>query len=189
MNKIDGNNTNKEITLINRFNNRKSDAFTTVYSMYFSELCRFANNIFKNSNQEGCDVIQDIFTAIWSKEGLHFKSLSEIKAYIYISIKNRFKDFLSKNNSIDKYKCFVLNDDNYFVSQIVENEVISLISIIPDILPADCAKIFKLYLEGWDMNDIISEMNISKSSVYAKKQKAIDIIRQKFPNLYLLLFI
>lgn len=175
--------------LLNNFNRRDADAFGRVYSIFYDDLCLFSNRIYANTEVLGSDVVHDIFINIWSTDKLKFEKLINIKAYVYTSIKNKFKNYITHSKCLDKYKHNVIIDPDYYMSQIIECETYSLISNLPDMLPQDCVEIIKLYLEGWEIKDIAEKLNKPQSSVYAKKQEAIKLLKKSVgKNYYFLIF-
>lgn len=168
--------------LLDNFNKRNPDAFGQVYSIFYDDLCLFSNRIYMNTEVLGNDVVHDIFMNIWSTDKLKFEKLINVKAYIYTSIRNKFKNYLTHNKCFDKYKHSSIIDPDYYMSQIIECETFSLITNLPDILPQDCVEIIKLYLEGWEIKDIAEKLNKPLSSVYAKKHEAIKLLKRKMFN-------
>jgi DNA-directed RNA polymerase specialized sigma24 family protein len=52
-----------------------------------------------------------------------------------------------------------------------------------EMLPAECAKIFRLHIEEWEVKEIADRLGKAPSTVYAQKQKAITILKRKLRNL------
>lgn len=174
--------------LLEQFNNRDESALGKVYELYYRELNYFAKQLYRDTKIVAEDVIHDIFIKIWESKTIQFKKLDNIKAYIYISIKNGFLDSISHNKCVDKYNNTIIKDERNFVTEMVESETLSILSIAIDLLPKDIAAVFQLIAEGWEMKDIAKELNISKSSAYAKKIEATTILKNKLPkNLYTIL--
>lgn len=178
----------EEALLLKRFNDRDELALGDVYDIYYRELNYFVNQIYRDTTVQGEDVVHDIFLKIWERRNLRFNRLENIKAYIYTSIKNGFSDWLSHNKCVDRYNNSIVVRDVSFVTEMVESETMSILSLAIKLLPKDIADVFRLVADGWDMKDISNELNISKSSAYAKKTEAINILKNKLPqNLYSIL--
>jgi RNA polymerase sigma-70 factor (ECF subfamily) len=62
---------------------------------------------------------------------------------------------------------------------IAENEILSVLSSSLDLLPTECAKVFKLCLDGWEIKEIADQLGKSESTVYKQKKEAITILRKK----------
>lgn len=177
-----------ESLLLKQFNNKDEIALGKVYNLYYRELHYFANQLYRNTKISAGDVVHDIFIKLWGNKNLNFKKLDNIKAYIYISIKNGFSDWISHNKCVDKYNNIIICNQNNFVTEMVESETMSILSTAINILPKDVAAVFQLVVEGWQMKDISNKLNISRSSAYAKKDEATAILKKKLPkNIYTIL--
>lgn len=164
--------------LLLEFNKRHEEAFSEVYKVLFDVLYHFAQRLFYATGIDAEDLVQDIFVTIWSNPKMVFSSIDHIKNYVYISIKNKHKDFLKHKLRHDKYEDMILYVDDYHFSQMVENETISLLHIADSILPSECAKVLRLYLEGYDVKEIASELGKSHNTVYHQRTKAIAALKK-----------
>ncbi|MEG0499621.1 MAG: sigma-70 family RNA polymerase sigma factor [Rikenellaceae bacterium] len=111
----------------------------------------------------------------------------ELFYFTYISVKNKFRDYISHRKCKDKFHDAMRLTDDYFISQIAESETLSIITEAVKALPAECAKVFRMFIDGWEVKDIATSLNKSQSTVYAQKQEAITILKKKFPKDKLLL--
>lgn len=165
--------------LLLKFNDRDNLAFCEVYEIIYDELFYFTKSIYSNTEIVASDVIHDIFIKLWESKNAKFDSLLSIKGYAYIAVKNKFRDYISHQHIKDKFRNNMKLQDDYLVSQIAESETLSIITEAIGILPTECAKVFKLYIDGWEVKDIAKELNKSQSTVYAQKQEAISILKRK----------
>lgn len=167
-------------SLLLGFNERKDAAFSDVYMMYFDELHRFAQRLFYSTGTDVEDLVQDIFVTVWSNPKITFISIDHVKNYIYTSIKNKHKDFLKHKLHKDKYEDVVKSIDDYHFSQMIENEVITLLTLAENVLTQECAKVLRLYLEGYDANEIASQLGKSQHTVYHQRLEAISTLKKYF---------
>lgn len=167
-----------EDILLDNFNRRDASAFNDVYEMYYNELIHFARKLFYCTEVSVDDVVQDLFLTIWESKSKKFDSLLGIKAYIYVCIKNKLKNFITHNKYVDTYNKRMVSD-NAFVTNVAESEMLSVISQAIDLLPEECSRVFQLHLDGWDVKDIAEKLNKSESTVYKQKHRAIDILKGK----------
>lgn len=173
--------SDKELeSLLLNFNNRENLAFSKVYEIIYDELFYFTSNVYRDTEVVASDVIHDIFIKLWENRNVKFSSIVNIKGYIYISVRNKFRDYISHAKIKDKFSHSLKMQDDYMVSQIVESETLSLITDVFKVLPSECAKVFKLFVDGWDAKEIAVKLNKSQSTIYAQKQEAIAIIKRKF---------
>ena len=168
----------KDKALLSRFNNRDYNAFGDVYSLFFKELYVFASRTYYGTGIDPKDAVHDVFISLWKNENIKFEYLSNIKSYIYTSIKNHFKNYLVHKKYINKYNDYILSDDK-FVVDIIESEVYSFVSQAINILPRDSADILKYYLDGWNADEIAEKMQVSVRYVYKKKSEAISLLRNR----------
>lgn len=175
-------NTAHDSSLLARFNSRDKVALGEVYKKYYPELILFTKQLYRETNIEARDVVHDILIRIWESKNIQFKKLDNIKAYVYISVKNNFLDYLIHNKRVDKFNKSLLLDSDNFVTQMVVSEALSSLSEITDLIPADIAEIFRLMIEGWSIKEIATKMELSPSSIYTKRDEGVKILRKKLSN-------
>lgn len=123
------------------------------------------------------NIVQDIFIDIWEKQ-LDFSSITNLRSYLFVILKNRCIDFLRRKNleqnaTKTMQKEYLLELKLKFESlEILENEQITdgnlevLIHEAIDTLPERCKKIFSMNkLEGKKQKIIARELNISVHTV------------------------
>ena len=171
---------NKEpLQLLSGFNRRDQTAFGELYTLYYDELFIFTNNLFRGTEVDSYDIIHDIFMKLWQSEHVVFEDLINIKAYIYVSIKNSFKSYITHKKYVNTHSSELIADSDYLVTQIIESETFSLINQAINILPKDCAEVLRLHLDGWDIKEIATMVGKSERTVYNKKYEAIGILKKK----------
>lgn len=170
---------NEELLLL-EFNERTDRAFSEVYVRVFDELNHFAERLFYTSGISSEDLIQDIFVSIWSHRKVHFDSIAHLKNYLYNSIKNKHKDFLKHKVCHENFESEVRCIDDYHYCQIIENEVITILSVADTILTTECAKVLRLYLEGYDVKEIATKLKKSHNTVYHQRVEAVSTLRDYF---------
>jgi RNA polymerase sigma-70 factor (ECF subfamily) len=170
-----------ESLLLQQFNNRESQGFGEVYLFFHDDLHCFANKFFQGTDIAPDDVIQDIFIHIWEKRNTVFDSLKGIKSYLYVSIRNQYLKHIEHLKRVDEYQQMLLSEDR-LVALVAENEIFSYLSASADLLSEECAKVFKLCLEGWEIKEIADKLGKSESTVYKQKNEAIVVLRKKLPK-------
>lgn len=176
---------NKTLTLLERFNNKDNDAFEEVYSMLYKELYYFSHSLYKGTEIDAKDVIQDAFLEIWQNNHRKFDKISGIKFFLLIVIKNGYKMYYNRNRFRDKVKKDLLKDDNFFMMQATEAEVFSLIPSALNLLPEECARSFQLFLDGWEVKDIAEKLGKQPSTIYNQRKESIKILRKKISKNHL----
>lgn len=175
--------------LLYDFNRRDEYAYSFVYTLFYDELHYFSAKVYKDTEIVASDLIQDIFMKVWERKQTTFNTLIHIKGYMYISIRNSFREYLSHKKQIEKYTDVLKNGDDIYSSNIIETETILQLSNAIDLLPSECSKVLRLYLEGFDTKTIAIKLNKSVRTVYNQKNEAINILKIKFSNKILSLII
>lgn len=174
-------NDKTDYDLLLSFNNRCVESFSEVYKLYYDEFYFLAKRLFYNTELHPDDVVQDIFINLWEHKSKKFDTLSGLKLFIYVCIKNRLRNYYDHKKHIEKHRHLSLLE-NKFSSQVAETEIFSIITHAIHLLPAECAKVFKLHIDGWEIKDIASSLQKSESTVYKQRQEAISILKKKLTN-------
>lgn len=168
--------------LLLKFNNRDKLAFSEIYSQFFNELYYYSSKLLKGYNIDSEDIIQDLFINVWSSSKVRFDSVDHLKNYLYLGIRNKFKDYYTHQKYIDEYEFAIRNDEDYHITTMIESEVYSAINEAVSILPSECAKVFKLHIEGWEINDIAEKLNKAPSTIYNQRNRALSILKKGLTN-------
>lgn len=176
----------KDALLLKRFNNRDKQAFGRVYVLYYNELHMYATYIFRDTSESAEDIIQDIFFRIWENKHVVFDTLVKIKAFIYVSIKNAYKNHLKHLGHQNRYIDAIDLESTY---DIIECEIFTTLDEALQLLPKEYAVILRMYLEDYKPEEISEFLGYKVRTVYNKKQLAISILKDKFPSDKILLLI
>ncbi|BDF55783.1 hypothetical protein CE91St24_12090 [Odoribacteraceae bacterium] len=109
-----------------------------------------------------------------------FESFDLLKSYLYLSIRNRWKNEHKHTVAAQRYtaQSFDEKEDN-ILSNIFESETLAILYNHLKLLPPECAKVMRLSLEGHKNPEIAEILSISINTVYAQKQKALTVLRNK----------
>lgn len=173
--------------LLARFNRRDSVAFGDVYSLFHRELNLYATSLYRDVEIQSEDIVHDIFMNLWLSK-ITFEELQNIKAYVYISIKNGFKNYLAHNNHKLKYRNHVEVENDFFVDM-VECEIYSFVEDTLKSLPETYSKVIELYIKGWKPGEIAAELHKTEHHIYNIKNEAINLLRKKITKDKLLFII
>ncbi|MEG2340682.1 MAG: sigma-70 family RNA polymerase sigma factor [Odoribacter sp.] len=166
--------------LLEEFNKRTEAAFAYVYEKYYNELFHFTSKLFCENQTAPHDVLQDLFLKIWEGDK-QFESFDFLKYYLYLSIRNRWKNDLEHKDTVQRYVDGQNADptDDYILSNMIESETLALLHGQLKVLPPECAKVMRLSLQGHRNQEIADILSISVNTVYAQKQKALAILRSR----------
>ncbi|MFR5659751.1 MAG: sigma factor, partial [Butyricimonas faecihominis] len=90
--------------LLMRFNQRDTSAFAMIYTKFFTELHVYANRLYTNTSESAEDAVQEAFCYLWERHDVIFDSLTKIKAFLFVAIKNRYKNHVSHLGVEQKYR-------------------------------------------------------------------------------------
>lgn len=178
-------NSPQELLLLRKFNNRESYAFGEIYLILYKDLNLYATSLYRGTTISSEDVLHDIFMNIWSSN-VQFHSLQNIKAYIYISVKNSFKDYLSHHSYVEKYEKSISMEFKADID-IVEIELYSFIDETLKLIPESYAEVLRMYIEGCKSGEIAEQLGRTEQSVYNIKNKALKSLREQLSKDKLLL--
>lgn len=96
---------------------------------------------------------------------------------------------MNHRGHIEKYKLQAEQDDQELFTDIVETETFFLMKSVTELLPEECAKIFSLYMEGYEVKEIAEQLGKKPSTVYTQRARAIEILKEKYDKNLLLLIL
>ena len=141
-------------------------AYKRLFELYYSSLVMFAAKYLRDTDLAE-DLVQDVIYDFW-KQRQHLSELSSLKSWLYISVRNRCINYLEHDKVKKKY--LQLNGEaeaDFFLSQIIEEEVYLALKQAIDILPPKIRTIFYLILERKTNAEIASLLGITEEAVKA----------------------
>ncbi|WP_099292112.1 RNA polymerase sigma factor [Butyricimonas sp. Marseille-P3923] len=176
-----------DITFLNRLNARNHEAFQLLFREYFQDIAYYAGKILKDMDVAE-DIAQDIFVRLWEKNN-HFENYLALKSYLYLSARNSCLNYIKHHNIVLEHAQTQKpkeTEENTW-NTIVETEIISLLSDYIRQLPAECAKIMELVMQGYNSTEISTLTGASSSTVRSQKQRGIALLKKIVsPELYAL---
>ena len=165
----------------------KQETFNSVFNTYYRQLCFFATQMI-NSPEEAKDIVQDVFLLFWKMDHGKFPNIKTVKAYLYNAVQTRCLNFL-RNEEIRRknHKMLVQEewDDDYFLCQRIQSEIVAEIFAAVEELPEKCREIFKKsYLENMSDKEIADELEISLNTIKTQKQRAKQYLRVRLGDLF-----
>lgn len=159
------------------------------YNKYFSLFVSFANQLLP-PNEEGKDVVHDVFMIYWEKRG-QLRDLTSIQAFFYKSIRNRCLNVLRHRKVRDQYTEEYLhraNDIEYLYDTIFKKEAYS--AMYESILRLTGAeqRVMQLVLDGKSNDEIAVELGMAVATVKTHKAKSYAVLRERLREVMVLLF-
>jgi RNA polymerase sigma-70 factor (family 1) len=154
--------------------------FDTYYEALVSYGCRFLP-----LKDECEDLVQDIFVNLWEKN-LTFPDTISLKVYLYKTIRNKCFNCIKHSKVKDKYvanNIQMLEDDELFLEQILEEEIVRQLHQAIEVLPDRKKEIIKLSLKGLKNDEIAETLGIKLQTVKTLKSQSYTILRKQFKDL------
>ncbi len=162
-----------------RFNKRDIPAFGEVYSLYYDDLFYYALKLYENTNIEPQDAVHDTFLKLWQQAETKFKSQGDLKAYLFVVIRNDFNQFIRHNHYVEEYKKYEIQNTRTIEFDILESELRGNCEYILGLLPEECAEVLRLFFEGLNTEEVALKLGKTKQTIYNKKHEAISILKKK----------
>ena len=162
--------------------------FRTVFDDYFKALVLFAER-YVQCREEGESIVQDTFVALWEKQR-DFANVQAVKAWLYMTVKNKALNFLRHQKLHLDYTTFQLREkekEEYFMQSLIQEESRRLLFTAIDALPEQCRRVCLFSLEGLDNAKIAEVMCISPDTVKFHKKNAYRFLRERLRDYFFLL--
>lgn len=185
----------EEKALLIRFRSGDRRAMDMIFQLYHPALIFFANRLLINFDQASAqEVVLDVMLKTFELRET-FKSYASVKAFMYISTKNRCLNVIEKEkvrlNRLNIYTQDLdeLEEEN-ILSKMIHTEVLRELSQSIEFLPEQCRNIMQKLMDGKTPKEVSEELDISVSTVNSQKARAISILKKTLSNkgIALLLF-
>lgn len=164
---------------LSRFAKGDEKAFKQVFEEYTPGLIAFARRFV--SMEEAHDAVQDVFLQLWNhKEEFH--NLSTIQSYLFTSLKNQCLNLLRREDVQVRYLQSLTEED--FEENMLDVEVYSLLYKAIDRLPRHYARVIRLSLDGYSLDQIAQMLGVTKDAVKAYKRRGKELLRKDLERLY-----
>ncbi len=177
---------NNENDLLIRIQQGDENAFEIIFKKYYANLVKYAKG-FVGTIEESEDLVEDTFFWIWEKRS-YIRINSSLKAYLFTITYHRCINYLEKNKRHQHYvetnkflKKQGVNDE--IQSDIITDELQSIINNSIERLPAECRKIFKLNrIHELKYREIADKLGISITTVKTQMSRALEKLRKDLKN-------
>ncbi len=158
-------------------------AFGQLYEYFHARLIEFASSLVR-SKETAEEIVEDVFVRLWSNRS-KINEIENIAVYLYVSVKNRSLNSLSR-----KAKDLLTAPFDFLDIQInaqipdphelmISREMIERMRTAVNALPPRCKMIFKLIREdGLKYKEVAQILNISVNTIDAQMAIAVKRICQ-----------
>ena len=161
-----------------------------LFKFYYRPLCLYATHYVQDVEMAK-DIVQDCFSSLWEKMN-NEKSceVSNMKAYLYVMVKNRSLDYLSQENLFKSGVSFTELEETLLDEEVEERSVMEArMWTAIDALPERCREVFLFHKrDGLKYQEIAEKFHISVHTVDSHIQKAFRLIREGAYKVYMFLF-
>ena len=165
-------------------------AFKALFERYYTPLYRFTTRFIRDA-QNADNLVQDLFVKLWTqRENLHINS--NLKSYLYISLKNSALNYIKSQNSTVADKAELLlqpektqNPEEGYINSEMHQAVHDAI----DKLPVKCRQIYLMKnYDNLKYIEIAEIMGISVNTVKTQLKRALQSLHKSLAHLFTLLF-
>jgi len=154
--------------------------YKAVFNKYYAPLTLFANQ-YVHDLEIAKDLVQDVFVKVWEQK-IPFQHETKVKSFLFTAVRNKALDFLRSkyhqvNTNISQAELEQLENEGYFLSEVVLTEVSTLLNEAIETLPKRCAQIMKLSIKEYSNQTIAETLGISVKTVIAQKRIAREKLR------------
>ena len=172
---------------IKEFRQGQKDAYRLLFNQLYPVMCLFAKK-FVTDYGDAEDISQEVFVELWNRRA-KFESLNQVKAFLYLSVKNRCLNFKKHQTVKEKYANVIpANSDPSVEENIIEAEVINHLKRAIESLPEQQRQVILHSLQGLNNNEIAESMQISVNTVKLHKKIAYSQLREKLSSSAFILF-
>jgi RNA polymerase sigma-70 factor (family 1) len=169
-----------ESTVVAAFRNGDQSAFREVFNVWYKPLYYFVNKLI-DSKEEAEEIVQNSFIKLFERCAL-FETAANIKAFLFVTARNNSFDYLrSLKVQKEKQQAFfeAMQDETFFQYEYeIKDELVEMVRAAIEELPEECRRIFKmLYYEELSPAEVAAILNITVSTVYNQKSRAVKALR------------
>lgn len=158
------------------------------FRRYYRPLCLYAMH-YLHDMALAEDIVQDCFTALWERMTAN-KDVSNVKAYLYMMVRNHCYDLLKKEGQSDGNLLLSDLEDNISDEECEERSLIEArLWTAIDSLPERCREVFLLSKrDGLKYKEIADKLNISTNTVENQISKALKTLKEGSKKIYYFFF-
>jgi RNA polymerase sigma-70 factor (ECF subfamily) len=177
-----GHDTTSDLKLVDLLRSDDHAAFAELYERYKVVLYLHAKRMLNDQDQTK-DVIQEVFTVLWTKRASIFIATS-VKSYLYNAVRNKVFNLLAHRkfemNYLNSLQEIIDLGENGVEAQLREKQLIAMIEREIEQLPSKMREVFELSRKHhFSHKEIAEKLNISDKTVKKQINNAIKILRLK----------
>lgn len=172
-----------DINVLQAFRAGDESALRAIFEKNSRKMLYFAKSIVKNQ-EVAEEIVADSVVKLWQRRD-SFKTCDSVNAFLYVVIRNLGINYLKSSFALQQFDHEIdenlksADPDTYV--KIVRTELFHSIYEEVAKLPEKQREVFRLtYFEDLSTDEICKILNISASSVFANRSRAIETLRMVF---------
>ncbi|MDE7374725.1 MAG: RNA polymerase sigma-70 factor, partial [Odoribacter sp.] len=153
----------------------KEEAYRILFEEYYSLLGVFAMRYVKDK-EVAEDIVQDVILELYSRQ-LQFDTPDALKAFLYLSVKNRALNVLRNKQAQERYLNHTQEEESFFLNNIIREEVYYHLQKMIGELSSPVRQIYELTLQELSNEEIAEQLGLSVDSVKSHKKRGKQILK------------
>jgi RNA polymerase sigma-70 factor (ECF subfamily) len=171
--------------LLEQFQQGHKPAFEELYKRFWGGLYLHACRMLQQE-QDAQDVVQEVFTAIYTKAGSIVLS-GTLAAYLYTAVRNRVLNLIAHKRTyryhLDSLQQFISGADHSLLHGVTEKEMTAYIEKEIAKLPARMREVFELSRKtSLSHREIAARLQLSQETVKKQISNALRTLRHKMSH-------
>lgn len=159
----------------------KEEAYRILFEEYYPLLGVFAMRYVKDK-EVAEDIVQDVMLELYSRQP-QFDTPVALKAFLYLSVKNRALNFLRNKQAQERYLNHAQEEESFFLNNIIREEVYYHLQKIIGELSSPVRQIYELTLQELSNEEIAEQLGLSVDSVKSHKKRGKQILKERLREL------
>ncbi len=167
--------------LLKVVNGKNKDSWHILFDHYYQALCSYVLKFLKDRDISE-DIVQEVFIGLWNSSQ-RFENQKNLTYFLYKSCYNRSLNYIRdqkvKNSSVELIEDSKHFDSEEIYEETLQEEVVRLLYLHINNLPAQQKEILLLRLKGYKWNEIAEELDVSMNTVKTYRQRAFKKLSEK----------
>ncbi len=148
-----------------------NEAFEYLYNLYYARLVVFADR-FDLPRETSEDLAQEVFIFLLRVRE-NFRTISQLKAYLYQSMRNRCLNHIRHTQVHDRYvESERLKTEHAFENAVIEEEIYARLIQAIEMLPPQSREVMRLSLQKKNNREIAELMGLAVETVKSYKKES-----------------